>query len=264
MNHYPHPCRAATGILLCIAVLMLGSCKPKKFIYLEDMPVNIAVPISQKQETRVKPGDRLDIHVSCTKQELAMPFNNASYRVNLESTTVTPEATASEGYLVDDEGCINFPILGRLQVGELTLQQVNEFVEGLLTEGNHMPDALVDTRITNFTIYGLGALNPSKLIVPEGQINILQALAQMGDLEGRAKYKKVRVIREEYGQRTEYDLDMTTTAIFTSPAFNLQQNDIVYAEPNKKKSDAPNKAAIWISMLATIASIAYSVTYILK
>lgn len=264
MNHNPQLRKAAIGFLLVMTILMLDSCKTKKFIYLEDMPVDTALTIPPKYQTRIKPGDRLSIHVSCSKQELALPFNNVSYHVTNEGKTTASDPYAPDGYLVDEKGYINFPVLGRVYVGDLTMPMANEHIKGLILEGNHMPDAVVETRITNFTIYALGALTPAKLLVPEGQINILQAVAQLGDLQGRAQCQKVRVIREEDGQRIEYDLDMTNTGIFNSPAFYLHQNDIIYAEPKKKKSDGTNQAAIWISILATLSSIAYSITYMTK
>ncbi len=264
MNHHSHLGRAATGLLLGMAVLMLASCKPSKFVYLEDMPTDRSLPITNNIETHVKPGDRLSIVVSCSKQELAIPFNNMSYNVSASGTASGSSVRDTEGYLVDEEGCIDFPTLGRLKVGGLTLAEVKDFVRGLLIEGMHVPDAVVDAHITNFTIYGLGALAPGKLTVPEAKINILQAVAQLSDLEGRAKYDRVRVIREEDGQRMEFVLNMTSTDIFRSPAFNLQQNDIVYAEPRKRSSNTANKAALWVSILATLASIAYSITYIVK
>ena len=251
-------------LLWAAVIASLAACKSQRFIYLTDMPVDMPLPISNQQQTHIKPGDRLSIHVSCTKQELAVPFNAVSYRVTAEGNTTSSDTSAPNGYLVDETGYIDFPILGRLHVGGLTLPQTNDFIKGLLVEGRHVPDAVIETQITNFTIYGLGALSPGKLRVPDGQINILQAVAQMGDLQSRAQYKKVRVIREDEGQRMEFDLDMTSTDIFYSPAFHLQQNDIVYAEPRKRQSNATNKATVWISILATLSSIAYSITYMFK
>lgn len=250
-------------LLLCISLSLIG-CKSKNFVYLQDMPLDSTLAITFKQETHVKPGDRLAIHVSCTKQELAIPFNAISYSVSAEGSTSSSNATDVQGYLVDDQGYINFPILGRLQVGGLTTPQISNYVQGLLVEGKHIPDAVVETRITNFTIYGLGALSPGKLVIPDAKINILQAVAQMGDLRGGAKYNKVRVIREEDGQRMEFDIDMTTKDLYNSPAFYLQQNDIVYAEPKKRQTDTANKASVWISMIAVLASLAYSITYMLR
>ena len=101
-------------------------------------------------------------------------------------------------------------------------------------------------------------------MVPDSKINILQAVAQMGDLQSRAQYNKVRVIREEDDLRMEFDIDLTKRSLYASPAFYLQQNDIVYAEPKKQKSEATNKATMWVSIAAVLASIAYSITYILK
>ena len=256
--------RASKKVTYLCLLLTIVACKNSKFVYMEDMPVDQALPISYTQETHVKPGDRLAIHVSCSKPELAVPFNSVSYRVDANGSTASNESAAVEGYLVNDKGFIDFPTLGPLEVGGLTLPQIKELIQGLLIEGKHIPDGAVDVRMTNFTIYGMGALTPGKLVVPDAKINILQAVSQMGDLQGRAKYEKVRVIREEDGQRMEFDIDMTSTSLFNSPAFYLQQNDIVYAEPKKRNNDTTNKASMWISIMAVLASIAYSLTYIIR
>ena len=249
-------------VLFPVIIMMCQSCKNTKYIYLEDMPLDSTLPITNKQEAHVMPGDRLEIRVICTKQELAIPFNVYSYQVSQEGgATGTNEV---KGYLVDDQGFIDFPILGRLQVGGLTTPQISSNIQGLLVNGKYIPDALVETRITNFTIYGLGSLAPGKLVISDAKINILQAVAQMGDLRGTAKYDKVRVIRENGDERMEYDIDMTTKDLYDSPAFYLQQNDIVYAEPKKRPKDTSNKVTIWVSFIALLTSIAYSVAYILK
>ena len=243
---------------------LLASCRPSQFIYLEDMPVDKPLPITHKSETRIKPGDRIAIHVTCKNRELAVPFNSPSYRVQQSGEADITDRLTQTGYLVDDKGFINFPILGKLHVGGLTMDQVSEYVTNLLVEGRHVPDAIVEATITNFTIYSFGALSPKRLVVPDGKINILQAIAQMGDLQERAQIKKVRVIREDDGQRMEFDIDMTTTDLYNSPAFYLQQNDIVYAEPRRRSNNVINKTMTGISLVAVLASIAYSVAYILK
>lgn len=250
-------------LLLCISLSLVG-CKSKNFVYLQDMPLDSVLIVPADYEAHVKPGDRLAIHVSCTKQELAIPFNTISYNVSAEGQARGANPVSPDGYLVDDQGYINFPILGRLRVGGLTMPQISEYIKGLLVEGRHIPDAVVETRITNFTIYGLGALSPGKLVVADSKIDILQAVAQMGDLKGHAQFKKVRVIREEDNQRMEFDIDLTSRNLYASPAFYLQQNDIVYAEPRKQQTDATAKTSLWLSMLAVLASIAYSITYMLK
>ena len=244
--------------------LLLASCRSGKYIYLEDMPIDQSMPITNVVETRIKSGDRLGISVQCKNMELAVPFNSYSYHAGGEGEVGSGKDLSSDGYLVDKEGYINFPVLGRLQVGGLTTDQVSTYVSKLLVEGKHIPDAVVETNITNFTIYGLGALTPGKLVVKDGHINLLQAIAQMGDLQQRAKFQKVRVIREEDGKRMEFDIDLTTKDLYESPAFNLQQNDMVYAEPRKRSNDVLNKSMTGLSILAVLASIAYTTAYILK
>ena len=244
--------------------ILLTSCSSSKFIYLEDMPVDRSMPITNVVETRIKKGDRLGISVQCKNMELAAPFNSYSFQANSQGEVGRGTDLSESGYLVDNEGYINFPILGRLQVGGLTTRQVSDYVTNLLVEGKHIPDAVVETNITNFTIYGLGALSPGKLVVKDGHITLLQAIAQMGDLQQRAKFRKVRVIREEEGQRMEFDIDVTTKDLYESPAYNLQQNDIVYAEPRKRSNDVFNKSLTGLSVLTALASIAYTIAYIMK
>lgn len=252
-------------ILVALALLlMLTACSQKNFIYLQDMPVDRRLPITNTVETRVKEGDRLGISIQCKNMELAAPFNSYSFRVDQAGDASGGKLIGDGGYLVDKDGYINFPILGRLQVIGLTLDQVSEYVRKLLVEGHHIPDAVVETTITNFTIYGLGALSPGKLTVRDGHVTLLQAIAQMGDLQQRAKVKKVRVIREEDGQRMEFDVDLTSKDLYESPAYNLQQNDMVYAEPRKRNNETFSKTMTGVSVLAAIASIAYSIAYIFR
>ncbi len=244
-------------------VMMLTSCHVSKYIYLEDMPLDQTLPITHKEETRIKPGDRLDIHVSCQKMDLAIPFNSHSYSVAENGEATAKDTPPVKGYLVDEEGFINFPVLGQLQVSGLTMPQVSAYIKQLLVEGRHIPDAVVETTINNFTIYGLGALSPGKLVVPDAKINILQAVAQMGDIK-QGKIHKVRVIREDEGMRMEFDIDLNKKDLFDSPAFYLQQNDIVYAEPKKGANKTVNGTMTAISLAAVLASIAYSTAFIFK
>lgn len=246
-----------------LAVLM-SSCSTGKFVYLTDMPVDQQLPITNVVETRIKAGDRLGVTVTSKNMELAAPFNSYSFRVTDSGDATSGERITNGGYLVDKEGCINFPILGRLQVAGLTFDQVSEYIKKLLVEGKHIPDAVVETNITNFSVYTLGALGTGKFVASEGHVNLLQLIAQKGDLQQRAKFDKVRVIREEDGKRMEFDVDLTTKALYESPAFNLQQNDIVYAEPRKRSNDTFNKTLTGVSLLSALASIAYTITYITR
>ena len=250
--------------MLMITLIVCASCSStKKIIYLQDMPVDVPLRINNEDQTHIKSGDRLNIKVSSKNAELAAPFNGSSFSVNNSGDANVSGGLAEGGYLVDDNGDITFPILGKIHVIGMTMPDISEYIRLKLIDGKHMPDASVETTITNFTIYGLGALSPGKINVPEGQINLLQALAQFGDLQ-QAKIKRVRVIREFAGVRQEYDVDMTSKSLFDSPAFYLQQNDIVYAEPKKSSRQSVNATTTIISVAAVLASIAYSIAFILK
>ena len=252
------------SLLLMMTLVICASCtSTKKLTYLQDMPVDMPIRINNQDETHIKPGDRLNIKVSSKNAELAAPFNGSSFTV---SQTGVPNISGlgTEGeYLVDADGDITFPILGKLHVVGLTMPQISEYIQMQLIVGKHIPDATVETTITNFTIYALGALGPAKLTVPEGHVNLLQAVAQLGDMK-QGKIKKVRVIREFAGVRQEYNVDMRTKALYDSPAFFLQQNDIVYVEPRRSFYDNSQRTMSYIGFLSTLVSMGFMITYIIK
>jgi len=244
-----------------MALLLCTSCAKRQ--YLKDMPVDFPLPAGFPVETTIKPADRLDIHVSSKKAELLAPFMGLSYQVDENGETTVSGNGPEDGYLVDINGFVDFPVLGRLKMAGMTMPQASQYLRDLLRIGNYIPDAMVDVKINNFTIYGLGALSPGKLVVKEGRITILQAVAQLGDLTQHAKIRKVRVIREANKERVEYDLDLTTIDTYYSPAYYLQQNDIIYAEPKKSLFGNSNTTTA-ISLAAVMASILYSIAFILK
>ena len=166
------------------------------------------------------------------------------------------------GYTVNEKGEINFPVLGWVKVSGLTLEGVSRHLEEQIKKSKYLTDPRVETLFANFQIYMLGALNGvgsgnssytesqnttftainsiggGVLRVSEKkELNILEALAYMGDLPMNANIEKVMVIRRINGQFVSYRLNMKSTDIYTSPAFYLQQNDIVYVEPLYRRGD---------------------------
>jgi polysaccharide export outer membrane protein len=138
------------------------------------------------------------------------------------------------GYMVDPEGYINFPVLGRLKVGGLTLGQIDTLVTTATQP--YLKDAVVNVRFLNLKITVLGEVgNPGIVRISNPRINLLEALGNAGDFTPYANRTNVLLIREENGQRTYQRLNFQAADLFRSPYFYLRQNDILYVEPLQAK-----------------------------
>ena len=213
-----------------IAVILafaLSSCAtPKKTGYLLDMEYGQDYPASAAPELVVQVDDCLGIHVSCENPQLAAPFN------------LIPEtAGASEvhSYHVDKFGNIDFPVIGSLQVAGKTLEEVKAIVTDRIKTSGLIRNPIVLVTLENFTITVIGSAGNSVLPVTGDNINLLQVVAQSAPIDVGVKIKDVMVIRTENGIRKSYSVNLQSKDLFESPAFYLQQNDVVYFKPQGSK-----------------------------
>lgn len=237
-------------LVMAVGMLAMTSCAPKKVVYVENMQPGLDYPMDEKTEMIIRDNDRLSIFVSSKNPELTIPFNQeleAMAKVN------TGDASANAGsnrrgreYLVDLKGNIEFPILGTLRVTGFTCVELGKMIKEKLQEKNLLDDAVVMVEMLNWRVPVLGEVRDTRVIeVPEGRhITLLEALTQAGGLTEYAATDKVTVIREEGGVRKKIVNDLRSTDIFQSPAFYLQQNDVVYVEP-KEARRTQNEERIW-------------------
>lgn len=165
-----------------------------------------------------------------------MPFNlpAVAYDTNTNNVVGTPR---QQLYLVDNEGHIEFPILGRLKVGGLTRQEVIDLLTKKL-DPDYVKNPTIIIKITNFSITVLGDVKtPGTYTIPNERITVLQAVGLAGDLN-ISGIRTIQVKREELGQIKTYEIDLRSNTLFTSPAYYLQQNDIVYVMPNRAASQS--------------------------
>jgi len=215
------------AIACIIQVVLLASCGvPKNFehaVYLKDSITEAAKTVVSKP-TVIMPGDRLSIDITAINKEAAQAFN----------APLAGSAQGVQGYLVDSLGNILLLQLGEIHVAGLTPPQLEASLQQQLVD--YIKGPVVTVSIANFKVHMLGEVgSPGTLTVPEGKINILQAITQSGDLTLFGKRENILVIREENGKREFGRLDLSSHNIFESPFFNLQQNDVVYVEPDKTK-----------------------------
>ena len=251
-----------------LAVLLLSSCASRKsFVYLQDLEVDMEYPIEVKHEAKVHRDDRLAITVSCKQPALAIPFNmqGGNFTIGADgSVTSQGGSSAEKGYRVDIDGNIDFPILGKLHVEGKKVSEVKEMIQDKIKAGNYIKDPLVSIEFLNFKYTVLGAAGAGTYNVEGDRITLLEAIAKAGDLGTNARVDMVQVFREENGVRKVYNHDLRSKEILDSPAYYLQQNDIVYVEPKYKKKDTEDRAIQYGTLVLSVFASICSLLWVLK
>lgn len=258
-------------ILLLMPVLMFASCASQKDVpYFQN---SSDVDLSKSQylyDARIMPKDQLTITVSGADDKAVAPFNMTvptPYTVNTRSTYSQPML---QTYLVDNEGNINFPIVGQLHVGGLTKSEAEEMIKNrIMPFINEAVSPIVTVRMPGYQISVIGEVaRPGTFNVSREKITLLEALAQAGDLTIYGQRKNVQLIREDpTGKKSIYFFDLTDADIINSPYYYLQQNDVVYVTPNKVKaqnSSVGSMTTLWFSATSILISLTSLLYNILK
>jgi polysaccharide export outer membrane protein len=212
-------------------------------IYLQGATDTYAVPqeITQAFELRVQPDDQLAISVASKDVELIRPFNNTTLiggGNNSVSGTNTVNVSSGVSYFhVDEKGNIEFPIFGTIHVGGLTTVEISKMIQERMRK-DQIKDAVVNTKIMSFKVTVLGDVkNPGTQTYQGERLTLMEALGKAGDLNNSALRDQVLVVREENGKRTVYEVDLRNNeSVFLSPAYYMQQNDVVYVQPSEIKA----------------------------
>ena len=221
-------------------------------------------------DAKIMPKDLLSITVNTTDPQAAAPFNlTVQTPINAAVTNITTTTQpALQQYLVNNVGEIDFPVIGRLQVGGLTKNKAEDLIrEKLQPYLKETP--IVTVRMSNYKISVLGEVNkPGTFTVSNEKVNVLEALAMAGDMTVYGIRDDVRLVREDaQGKREIISLDLNNADVILSPYYYLQQNDIVYITPNKTKarnSDIGNSTTLWFSATSILVSIASLLATILR
>lgn len=248
------------------AIMMVTSCAPVKNIaYFQDKALNHPEQIDKHGGIVIQPKDMISIIVSSRNPELAAIFNLPLVTYQAGSETVGNGGQQKLiGYVVDNDGNIDFPVLGTIQVAGLTRWELAELIKERLLKEGYLTDAVVTVEFMNFKVSVLGEVNnPGTFTIEGDKVTVLQALSLAGDLTIFGERTNVTVIRELDGKRTFYNIDLCSVDMFKSPAYNLQQNDIVYVEPSEikaRQSTVDDKSlrltTIFISSGSLLVSIA--------
>ena len=261
------------NLWLLLLPFLLTACQSyKKVPYFQNVEVVNEVEQQEKlYDAKIMPKDLLTIVVSCTNPELAIPFNltvasNAGIAVSTSSYVTTQPVL--QPYLVDNEGNINFPVLGDLKLGGLTKREAEQLIIDKLKP--YMKETpIVTVRMVNYKISVIGEVTrPGTFTISNEKVNLLEALAMAGDMTVYGLRDNVKLIREDAnGKQQIVTLDLNKAETILSPYYWLQQNDIVYITPNKAKarnSDVGNSTSLWFSATSILVSVVSLLVNILK
>lgn len=237
--------------LMAILAIVSSSCvTSKKVRYLQDMPIE-GMPINESLEATVAPYDELRIYVLSNTgkdDELLKPFNA------MQNMGQMGGSGGQTGYLVDGDGFIEFPVLGKLHVQGLTRLQLQDTIASHLERNGYIKNPLVNARFMNFRVYFLSSSGGKVLNISNERCTFLEALAMSGGLDWYTRRDRIGVMREVNGKRVVHYLDPRSTEIFNDDFFVLQQNDIIFTEEMAYKFFSNNLNTV-LGLVSTAVSV---------
>ncbi|MGF7232883.1 polysaccharide biosynthesis/export family protein [Arachidicoccus sp.] len=232
---------------ILVGTLLLTSCATKRnLVYFSNLPDSTIYQqaIENQVQPKIQTGDALAIKVTTLNPQSNILYNSGSVPLTnigtssaqssaLPTSGAVGSATLAEGYMVDNEGNINFPLLGKVALSGLTIDEAQQKMTDLISKTDK--GVIVNIDIQNYKVTVIGEVaHPGTFPVTNDKINVLEALGMAGDMTPYAVRENVLVVREKNGKRTMERLDLTDKNVFKSPFFYLQQNDIVYVQPENK------------------------------
>jgi polysaccharide export outer membrane protein len=253
-----------TGVIIIMALLFSSCISQKNVAYFQSVdPLkdSVSSALSDPYVAKIQPADILSIDISGLNQEASAMFNP---HLPMQATAMTQQANlynnppAAIGYLVDGQGQVTIPLIGKVKVGGLTTFVAADTITRKLD--NLLVQPTVNVRILNFKISVLGEVaRPAVYTIPNEKVSIPEAIAMAGDLTIFAKRDNVLLVREAEGKRTYTRIDLTNRELFNSPYFYLHPNDILYVEPGKGRITSSDRTIqlmpIVISGLTLIATL---------
>ena len=262
--------------VLALVALMCSCVSTKKIVYFQgsDSLYTHAQQIMQQYEMKLKPADQIMVKVTCSEPELLSVFaqdvvmgTGGGGRTNTSSLTSSSAGSMSNvyAYTLTNDGCVVLPSIGRVEVAGLTTVDAAKVIEEKIKEINHISDPGVTVSLMNARVAVLGAVKTPHVVSLTSERNtVLDVLSQCGDIADTGLRQKIKLFREVDGQRMMYEMDLTKANVFESPGYYVQQNDLIYVEPNKSQSIKSSAfytfwtaGATIISTLATVTSMIF-------
>ncbi|MBR2352712.1 MAG: polysaccharide biosynthesis/export family protein [Alistipes sp.] len=257
---------AKLGTLIATIAILASCNSTKRVTYLQDVTNESIISLAGNGQIRIKPHDRLTVIVSSKDPELAAPFNTTTSYSSLSSnplaSTNPTSAQALQIRTVDEKGDLYIPVIGVVHCAGKTRSELASEIAHKIIDGGYISDASVNIQFADMKFYVLGeVVRPGQFDITRDKITLLEALAMAGDMTIYGNRTNVSVIRKEEGkdQSKVYQVDLLSKDALLSPAFNLQQGDVVYVQPNKYKaatSEINQNRTFWISIASTLLTAA--------
>ncbi len=243
------------ALLMLMMIVLVQSCKPKQnMVYFSNDNFQNEVSQARYEGLHIQEGDILTINVTAFDAIAVKPFNKSSMN-QTSASDGRASGNSDNSYVVSPDGTIEFPVLGNVYCKGMTKQQLKNDLENRLKR--YLTDPMVSITLQNFNIYVLGDVKgPGQKSSPNERLNIFQAIAIAGDLNDSANRTNVKLIRysEETGKDQVVSLDLSEASIVNSPYYYLQQNDILYVEPDKNKQISANTTNPNRQLIITLGS----------
>lgn len=264
-------------LLFCLLPFLLASCYSSKNVaYFQDLTDTSKIYsqiIKENYEVHIQPDDVIEIIVNSINPAATAIFNLGN------NTAVVPGVNSSNtnalvttdlrnngpgGYLVNKEGIIDFPVLGKLQVNGFTISHLKDTITHLLDP--YLKNPIVNARLLNYKITVLGEVTrPASYTLQSERVSVVDAIGMAGDLTIYGQRDNVLLIREENGERKFIRLNLQSSVLFQSPYYYLKQNDVLYIEPNKAKVVASDAVTIrYLAIVTALSTVILVITNIVK
>ncbi|WP_158859064.1 polysaccharide biosynthesis/export family protein [Lunatibacter salilacus] len=252
-----------------VIIIVIFGCSTRDLVYFSDLEsgTSIQSQISEAVSPRIQKDDLLSITVNSLSPESNLLFNLGLLTTGAGDGGVVRNEVgsrlATEGYLVDTNGEINFPVLGKIKVEGLTKMECIDKLSELV--GEYVKDPIINIRFINFKITVIGEVNkPASFVIPTEKISVLEAIGMAGDMTMFGKRENVLILRETGNERKAVRINLNSKEFLNSPYFYMQQNDIIYVEPDRIKSVQASTNQRSLTVLGIITSLSIALIFNLR
>lgn len=265
-NHSTKNMRIKNILWVSATTVLFSSCATPKIAYLQDMQPGTAEEVLNTTEIRVRPEDKISILVNSKDPLLANLFNLpiVSRQIGTTSSASSSNSQGISGYTVNKDGNIDFPVLGPVHVADMTREEIAAHIKNELISQDLVKDPVVTVEFMNLTVSVLGeVVHPGRFNIDKDRLTLLDAISMAGDLTVYGKRDNVLVQRDENGKKVLYKVNLNSGHdLYSSPVYYLQQNDIVYVEPNSVRARQATvngnnirSASFWMSLASLLTTI---------
>lgn len=263
--------RIIRAVVLSGAMALLFACStPANIAYIQDVREGTVLTPPVASAIRLKPMDQISIIVSCRDPQVAAMFNLPTYtrRIGEQSnlsSNLGSNTNGMSGYTVGSNGAIDFPIIGEVIIAGLTREQAADLIKERLVDSKQIKDPVVTVEFMNLGFSVLGeVVRPGRYAIDRDRFTVLDALSRAGDLTIDGQRENVTLLRNEGGRDEVYQINLLNAqSLYSSPAFYVQQGDIIYVTPNERRQrestingNTIRSTSFWISLSSLATSVA--------